>query len=60
MVCFVISKYVNNKEDIEDLANDTFIKVFNNVKEIQSSFKYYPIQSANNIAKDYLKKKNLI
>lgn len=57
LVCFVISKYVNNKEDIEDLANDTFIKVFNNVKEIQSSFKYYLIQSANNIAKDYLKKK---
>lgn len=57
LVCFIISKYINNKEDIEDLANDTFIKVFNNVKEIQSSFKYYLIQSANNTAKDFLKKK---
>lgn len=56
LVCLCISKYINNKETIEDLANDTFIKVFNKLNDINGSIKYYLVVSANNIAKDYLKK----
>ena len=59
LVCFAISKYVQNNEDIEDLANDSFIKVFNNIYSIDSSFKYYLLKTANNVALDFLKKKKL-
>ncbi len=58
LVCFCISKYINNKETIEDLANDSFIKVFNNLDSLNDSIKYYLVVTANNTAKDYLKKKN--
>lgn len=56
LVCFCIAKYINDKETIEDLANDTFIKVFNKINDINGSIKYYLVVSVNNVAKDYLKK----
>lgn len=59
LVCFAISKYVKNVEDIQDLANDSFIKVFSNIYSIDSSFKYYLLKTANNVALDFLKKKKL-
>lgn len=59
LVCFAISKYVKNIEDIQDLANDSFIKVFSNIYSIDSSFKYYLLKTANNVALDFLKKKKL-
>ena len=31
LVCFCISQYVTTKEDIEELANDTFLSLFNNL-----------------------------
>lgn len=57
LVCFAISKYVNRKEDVEDLADETFINVFNSIKSIDSSFKYYLIRTANNLAINFVKRK---
>ncbi len=60
LVCFAISKYVNKKEDVEDLADESFINVFNNIGSIDSSFKYYLIRTANNIASNFVKKKQFV
>ncbi len=57
LVCFAISKYVKRKEDVEDLADETFINVFNNIQSIETSFKYYLIRTANNIAINFVKRK---
>lgn len=57
LVCFAISKYVKQKEDIEDLADETFLNVFNNIQSIDTSFKYYVIRTANNIAINFVKRK---
>lgn len=57
LVCFAISKYVKRKEDVEDLADETFISVFNNIQSINTSFKYYLIRTANNIAINFVKRK---
>ena len=57
LVCFAISKYVKRKEDVEDLADETFINVFNNIQSIDTSFKYYLIRTANNIAINFAKRK---
>ena len=43
LIGFVISQYVKNKQDVEELANDTFISLFNNITNLQESknLKYY-------------------
>lgn len=58
LVCFCISQYVKNKQDVEELANDTFISLFNNITNLQESknLKYYILVTAKNNAINFLKK----
>lgn len=56
LICYILSKYISNENDIEELANDTFLKFFNNMRNIKSSIKYYLVISAKNMALNFLKK----
>ena len=58
LVCFCISQYVEVKEDIEDLAADTFVALFNNIEKLKEerNLKYYILTIAKNNAIDFLKK----
>ena len=58
LVCFIISKYIRNRSDIEELANDVFIKFFQNIYFIRSSIKYYLTTTAKNTSINFLKQKN--
>lgn len=59
LVCFIIAKYVKNTMDVEELANDVFIKFYKRflVTEI-AQIKYYLITSAKNTALNYVYQKN--
>ena len=56
LVCFIIAKYVNVKEDVADLAQDVFLSFFNNADKVSSSIKYYLTTAAKNKALNYLNK----
>ena len=56
LVCFVIAKYINNYDDIVDIAQDVFLSFFNNADKVSSSIKYYLTTSAKNKALNYIKK----
>ncbi|MDE5547036.1 MAG: sigma-70 family RNA polymerase sigma factor, partial [Anaeroplasmataceae bacterium] len=60
LVFFVISKYVNQLEDIEDLTNDVFLSFFNQIQQINltDNIKSYLTTSAKNKALDFMNKKN--
>lgn len=62
LVYFVISKYVYNSHDVEDLTNDVFIKFFNNLEtlDIQQNIKSYLTTSAKNTAINFIKKNKKI
>ena len=57
LVAFIISKYVSNKEDVEELTNDVFIAFYKSLfKNEIYNFKYYLVTSAKNVAINHLKK----
>lgn len=58
LVCFVISRYIKNRLDVEEIANDTFLKLYQNLFSIKTSIKYYLTTIAKNLSLDYLKKEN--
>lgn len=58
LVCYILSKYITNEKDIEELANDIFLNFFNNMKKIKSSIKYYLVVSARNLAINFLNKQS--
>lgn len=54
---FIISKYVSNKEDIEDLTQEVFVSFYNQLGKNQiDNIKYYLAVSAKNQALNFLKK----
>ena len=58
LVLYVILKYVDNKDDAEDLAVDTFITMYNKIDQHNDakSFKYWLLTIAKNKARRYLDK----
>ena len=59
LVGFVISKYVDSKLDVEELVDDVFVSLFNNLNRIKiKNIKAYLTTSAKNKAIDYLRKNN--
>ena len=60
LVCFCISQYIHCKEDVEELANDTFISFFNNIERLdgQRNIKYYLLVTAKNNSINHLRKNN--
>lgn len=49
IVCFCISKNVQGDALIEDLAQDTFIRFFENARTVRGSAKYCLVKVANNL-----------
>ncbi len=57
LVAYIISKYVGNKEDIEELTNDVFVKFSRVLFTIEyCSIKQYLATQAKNSAIDFLRK----
>lgn len=56
LIGFVISQYVKNKSDVEELINDVFLNFFNNLDKIKiKNIKAYLTKIAKNKAIDYLR-----
>ena len=61
LVGFVISKYVSNTADIEELINDVFLKFSKVLYSIKlDSIKYYLVVQAKNTAINFVKKNSNI
>lgn len=60
LICYVISKYISSREDVFDIAQDTFLDFFNNADKVNSNIKYYLTSSAKNKTLNHLKKVNRI
>lgn len=60
LVFFVISKYVHQVQDIEDLTNDVFLSFFKQIQQINlnGNLKSYLTTSAKNMALNFLNKQN--
>ncbi len=58
LVGFIISKYVPDKEDIEELTNDVFVNFSKALGRIElDNIKYYLVVQAKNSAINFVKKK---
>lgn len=59
LIFYCINTYVNNKEDSEELTNDTFLNVFNNLHNLNENknLKYYLVVTAKNNAISFLRKR---
>lgn len=61
LVSYIISQYIKNINDVEELVNDTFVNFYNNCfKGRIDNIKYYLVKSSKNISIDFLKKKQII
>lgn len=60
LIYYIISQYIDNDYDVEDLTQDVFIKFFNNLLKINmdGNIKYYLTTMAKNMALNYLKSQN--
>lgn len=58
LIAFIISKYVNNSNDIDDLINDTFLDFFNHASQVKKSVKGYLCFKARSVAINFIKKKS--
>lgn len=60
LVCFCVSQYVKNLEDLEEIVDDTFLSFFNNLDHLDESknLKYYLLTIAKNKSLNYLRKNN--
>ena len=58
LVFFVISKYVQQYQDIEDLTNDVFLRFFNQIQQMDltNNIKSYLTTSAKNMALNFISK----
>ena len=58
----LVFRMVRDRETAEDLAQETFIKVLNNVERYRPEFKFssWLFKIANNVAIDHLRKRQLV
>ena len=60
LVAFIIFKYVSRKEDVEDLVNGVFLKVFRESLRTEiDNIKGYLIKTAKNASVDFLRQKEV-
>ena len=58
---FIISKYVKNKLDVEELVNDVFFKFYEKIIETEiNNIKYYIVSISKNCAINFVTKKTLL
>lgn len=57
---FIISKYVQNKLDVEELVNDVFFNFYNTIFKTEiNNIKYYIVSMSKNTAINYMMKKKI-
>lgn len=56
LVSFVVAQYIQNRIDVEDITQETFVNFFSHVENVHSSIKTYLTASAKHIAFNFLKK----
>lgn len=61
LIFVFISKYINRKEDIEELTDDVFIQFFNHLDNInfEKNIKYYLMKTAKNLTINFIKRNNI-
>ena len=59
LIFFIVSTYVENKDDVEDLVNESFLKLLENKTKIlnKGNLKTYLVSISKNLAIDYLRKR---
>ncbi len=64
MIFSIAYKYTNNKEDAEEILQETFVRAFKNIEkftpENESSLKKWILKICTNISIDYLRKRKLM
>ena len=62
LIYFIISQYITNEFDIEDITQNVFVNFFNNLNKIDltKNIKYYLVTSAKNQTINFLKKNKKI
>ena len=61
LVSYIISQYIKNNNDVEELVNDTFVNFYNSLFKVQiDNIKYYLVKSSKNISLDFIKKKKIV
>ena len=60
LIYFVANNILNNYDDVEEVVNDTFLSIYNNIDshEDGKSFKYWMLQIAKNNALQLVHKKS--
>ena len=57
LCCFVASRYLSNKDDIDDVVSETFLSLFNDPSRVNSSVKGYLISCVKGKSLDLLSKR---
>lgn len=62
LMFFVVSAYVSNAEDVEDIVNESFLKCIENKGKIfnKNNIKSYLVSICRNAAIDFLKEQNKV
>jgi len=56
LVAFIISRYIDSKENVEDLVYDVFLEFFNNAHKVESNIKAYLSMISKNKAINFINK----
>lgn len=56
LVAFIISSYIESRDDIDDLIYETFLQFFNNASNIQTNIKGYLTTIAKNKTLNFINK----
>ena len=60
LIKYVISKYVHNELDVEEIMNDVFYNFYKSIFKIDMyNIKYYLVQSAKHLTINHIKKKQI-
>ena len=56
LVTFIVTQYIKNDADVEDIVQDSFIEFFKGVEHLRSTIKSYLTTASKHNALDFLKK----
>ncbi len=60
LVIFIAAQYIKNEADIEDIVQETFIELFNDLESIKTTIRSYLTVCCKHNALDFLKKNKMI
>ena len=60
LVFFVVARYLKDREEIEDVVQETFVRFFSHAEDVRSSVKSYLTASAKNLALTVLKRREKV